>query len=492
MLSQLFGASGSSREPMSKVDTAWLRMERPTNLMMITGVMVFDGKLDISLFRRTIRDRFLSYRRFTQRPVQSAGNAYWERDPNFDIESHLHRRALPGAAGKAELQQFVSDLASTPLDQSKPMWQFHLIDNYVEGNAVVVRIHHCYADGIALVQVLLSMTDGTQTPTRRARTGKFDESEAGVSVLRRLYEPARQRVGSLLDLGGKVWDEGSRVLRDPSRAAGYLEGGVDVASEFARALMLGNDSKTRLKGRLGVQKRVAWAGPLALDQVKTVAKSLGCTVNDVLVASVAGALGSYLAEKGDDLNGTNIRATVPVNLRPLDHAKQLGNHFGLVFLDLPIGEHDPLKRVYLVKRSMDALKSSRQAVATFGFLELLGYAPHSAQQTTLDVLSHKASAVLTNVPGPQKSLYLAGSRISEQMFWVPQSGNIGVGVSILSYDGCVHFGLIVDKNLVRNPDAVVSRFRTEFEELVLCTLMAPWEEPWEENEETSVTEKSVP
>ena len=262
---------------------------------------------------------------------------------------------------------------------------------------------------------------------------------------------------------------------------------MDVASEFARALLLGNDSKTRLKGRLGVQKRVAWADPLPLDQVKTVAKSLGCTVNDVLVASVAGALGSYLAEKGDDLNGTNIRATVPVNLRPLEHAKQLGNHFGLVFLDLPVGEYDPLKRVEQIKRSMDALKSSSQAVATFGFLELLGYAPHSAQQTTLDVLSQKASAVLTNVPGPQKSLYLAGSRISEQMFWVPQSGNIGMGVSILSYDGCVYFGLIVDKNLVRSPDAVVSRFRSEFEELVLCTLMAPWaDEETSEHIENSV------
>lgn len=474
----IFDLFNSNRVAMSNVDTAWLRMERPTNLMMITGVIVLEGKVDYGKLKRTVRDRFLSYSRFSDRPVERTTGTYWEPDPNFDIESHIHRVALPGAAGKSELQQYVSDLASTALDQTKPMWQFHLIDNYADGDAIVVRIHHCYADGIALVQVLLSMTDDSSSPPPRPRRrrSRFTSGAEDASALQRLYEPASKRVGSLLSLGSKAWQEGKRILNEPSHAKTYVDNGVEIASELGRAILLGNDSETRFKGRLGVQKRVAWADPIPLNEVKTIARGLGCTVNDVLVSSVTGAMRAYLFQRGDPVDGLCIRATVPVNLRPLEHAQKLGNHFGLVFLDLPVGIANPLDRVYAVKRSMDELKSSKQAVATFGFLELLGLAPHLVQQPTLDVLSRKASVVLTNVPGPQKPLYLAGLKILEQMFWVPQSGEIGIGASILSYNGNVYFGLLADKNLVRDPQAIVERFKTDFENLVLATMMEPWGE----------------
>jgi hypothetical protein len=185
-------------------------------------------------------------------------------------------------------------------------------------------------------------------------------------------------------------------------------------------------------------------------------------------------LRSYLLERGEDPDGLTIRATVPVNLRPLEHAKKLGNHFGLVFLNLPIGESNPLRRLERVAENMRELKRSRQAIVAFGLLAALGMAPAALQKTALEMFSRKASAVATNVPGPQMPLFFAGCRIKEQMFWVPQTGSIGMGISILSYDGAVHFGLITDAKLVPDPEIIINRFASEFEKLLLIALMEDW------------------
>jgi WS/DGAT/MGAT family acyltransferase len=219
---------------------------------------------------------------------------------------------------------------------------------------------------------------------------------------------------------------------------------------------------------------VAWAEPLALSDVKAVSKAFGCTVNDVLITAVTGALRHYLVSLGeapDQLR--DIRATVPVNLRPLEHAPELGNHFGLVFLSLPLACDNPLQRLYLVNERMEALKASRQAAVTFGLLSALGMGPSVLQKPVLDLLSAKASTVLTNVPGPQHPLWLAGAHLKELMFWVPQSGQIGLGISILSYDGQVFFGVISDRRLVPEPAGIIERFHPEFEKLLYLGLMLP-------------------
>ena len=211
--------------------------------------------------------------------------------------------------------------------------------------------------------------------------------------------------------------------------------------------------------------------------MKAVGRACGCTVNDVLMAAAAGALRSYMRERGEALEGMSLRATVPVNLRPLEHAKKLGNHFGLVFLDLPVGEDNPLRRLQRVAECMDQLKQSRQAIMAYGLLAALGIAPQPLQEIALELFSRKASAVATNVPGPQQPLYMAGCTVREIMFWVPQTGSIGLGLSILSYRGKVHFGLIADARLVPDPDAVVRRFGEEFEKLLYLALMGSWDAP---------------
>jgi hypothetical protein len=169
---------------------------------------------------------------------------------------------------------------------------------------------------------------------------------------------------------------------------------------------------------------------------------------------------------------------VPVNLRPPEKALKLGNRFGLVFLDLPIGIENPVERLYAVRENMRVLKGSYQPVVALGLLAAMGAGPKALQEQLLALLARNATAVMTNVPGPQQPLYLGGARIDGMMFWVPQSGDIGLGVSILSYNDEVRFGVVADRGLCPDPDRVIDGFAPEFEKLVLATLLSPW--PWEE------------
>jgi diacylglycerol O-acyltransferase / wax synthase len=468
------------RERISGVDTAWLRMDLPTNLMVIVGVLMFDGRLDVKRVKRTLEKRFLAFRRFKQKAVQDSTGAWWEDDEDFDIDSHVHQVALPGKAGKAELQAFVSDLACTPLDFSKPLWQFHLIDNYDGGSALVMRIHHCYADGIAMVEVVLSMTETSAKaslalPAHRIEPVPGAEADFWEQVLR----PVSGALEGATRIGRNLIDQGKELAANPALAQEALEGvtrkGMDFAGEVARIALMGSDSQTLFKGRLGVRKRVAWAEPLPLDEVKVMGKALGCSINDVLLSMATGALRDYLASRGGAVDGIEIRALVPVNLRPRGRGRELGNQFGLVFLDLPIGIEDPLERLYEVRRRMQALKGSYQPLIVLALLHTVGYGPKILQEQVAAALSQNASAVMTNVPGPQHTLYFAGHGIKELNFWVPQSGGIGMGVSILSYNGRIQFGVITDVGLVPDPDRIVARFHGEFEKLMWLTLMVPWE-----------------
>ena len=466
----------TKRERISGVDTAWLRMETPTNLMMIVGVLMFEERLDLATVRRVIAERFLAYPRFRSRAVQDAAGAWWERcEP--DMAWHVHRHAARRGLRKAGLERLVSELASTPLDPARPLWQFHLVD-YGAGSALVARIHHCYADGIALIQVMLSMTDATSKGSLAVPApSKAPRREAPADFWEQVLAPVAGALGGAGRMGRGLLQQGMSLAAQPQAAAGALQDatrkGVDFATEIARLLLMGKDAPTRLRGKLGTRKRAAWAEPLPLAEVKAVGKALGCSINDVLLSMAAGALRDYLEEKGDRVDA-GIRAIVPVNLRTPSQAGQLGNHFGLVFLDLPIEIAHPLERLYKVRARMQELKGSYQPLIALGLLQAVGYGPRAVQDQVTQLLGDNASAVMTNVPGPQHPLYFAGRRIDALDFWVPQSGGIGMGVSILSYDGRIQFGVITDAGLVPDPDRIVGRFAAEFEKLLWITLMSPW------------------
>ncbi len=469
----------ADRERMSTVDTAWLRMDRPSNLMMIVGVLLLDGPVDAARLRDTIETRMLArFPRFRQRPVQDATGWYWQTDRRFRIERHLRVSKLTRKGGPAALQALVGRLAARPLDPRHPRWQFHLVEGYNGGAALVIRIHHCYADGIALVGVMLQMTDASADaappdaapdPPRRARRREPEGLGAWL-------EPLGDAVQQAIRLSGSVGQKYLDLLRNPDKVVHYAGVAAQVAAEAAYLATMQDDSRTLLKGTGTTAKRVAWAAPVPLDDVKAVGHALGCSVNDVLLSCAAGAIRRYLLERGEPVAGVEIRAMVPVNLRPPGAIEKLGNRFGLVTLLLPVGTVNPLMRLQQVHDRMEALKSSYQPLVAYGILALAGVAPHAVQKQGLDLLANKASAVMTNVPGPQQPLYLAGRRIADLMFWVPQSGDIGLGVSILSYAGGVQFGLITDAGRVPDPERMVAGFAAELERLVLAVLMEPWDE----------------
>jgi diacylglycerol O-acyltransferase / wax synthase len=477
-------------ERMSRVDTAWLRMDSDANLMMIVGVWLLAPHISVAEVRERAGASLTAYRRFKQKVVQDAAGASWVDDDRFDITHHVQRELLEPHAGEPPLEALkrrVADLAATPLDPSRPLWQWHLVEDLDgEHSALISRIHHCIGDGIALISVMLSVADGGKPPPPRKLRAEQDDPVEGLDWLAQAvlkpFNMATTQAGNLavksIGLTGKGVGRSLEALAQPG---GPAQGGLDAArmgyqvfNDAMAMLLMPDDSHTRLKGRATPGKRVAWGEPLPLDEVKAVGKALGVSINDVLLACVAGAIGAYLRSKGDDPSGQELRAMVPVNLRPLEQAYKLGNLFGLVPLVLPIGVAHPIERLYAVHQRMSALKDSTQPMLAFGVLALSGLVVKPVQDMITSLFAKKATAVMTNVPGPKDPIHFCGRTVKQVMFWVPQSGDIGMGVSILSYGGGVQFGLITDAQMCPDPQAIVAGFDPEFQKLVWLTMMAPW------------------
>jgi diacylglycerol O-acyltransferase len=481
------GTLGLSGERMSKVDTAWLRMDTPSNLMMIVGVWALQPGVSHAAVCERIENSLLKYARFRQRVMEDAAGATWVEDRYFDLKNHVVADKLPKSAKGREqeaLQDRVADLAMQPLDRKRPLWQIHLIEDYtgpdgVKGSAMIVRIHHCIADGIALISVTMSLVDGGAPPPERK---KKEASSGGAEdwIAETLLKPFTDLTVKALGAAGDGAAKSFSLLSDPQKGmAGSLDMAkvmLQVLKDSAALALMPDDSKTRLKGKPGTTKKVAWCQPIPLDEVKAVGKALNCSINDVLLSCVAGAIGEYLKSHGDDVKGQEIRAMVPVNLRPMEQAYKLGNRFGLVPLVLPIGVDNPVERVYEVRRRMAALKGSYQPLLAFSLLAVAGLLIKPAQDAMLNLFSKKTTAVMTNVPGPREKLKFCGATLEQSMFWVPQSGDVGLGVSILSYGGGVQFGVITDSTLCPEPQRIIDEFVPEFAKLSMVTMMLPWGE----------------
>lgn len=492
------GTLGLSGERMSKVDTAWLRMDCPANLMMIVGVWQLAPGVKYAAVCERIEGSLLKYDRFRQRVVEDAAGATWVNDRNFDLARHVVLEKLPPSARTAQghqqeaLQDRVAELAAQPLDRKHPLWQIHLIEDYtgpdgVKGSAMIVRIHHCIGDGIALISVTMSLVDGgAPPPGRRQKTASASSAEDWITDT--LLKPFTDITVKALGAVGEGAARSLGLLGNPKMGMAQglgkgVSGSLDMArvlvqliSDSAALALMPDDAKTRLKGKPGGVKKVAWCQPIPLDEVKAVGKALSCSINDVLLSCVAGAIGEYLKSCGDDVAGQEIRAMVPVNLRPLEHAHKLGNRFGLVPLLLPIGMENPVERVYEVRRRMAALKGSYQPLLAFSLLAIAGLLIKPAQDMMLNLFAKKTTAVMTNVPGPRDKLKFCGATLEQSMFWVPQSGDVGLGVSILSYGGGVQFGVITDSLLCPEPQRIIDEFVPEFAKLSIVTLMLPWGE----------------
>ncbi len=449
-------------EPLSSVDHAWLRMDEPANLMVINGVMSIAGELPLERLRDTVRQRLLGIPRFRERIVDPGGRGwpFWQLDPEFDLARHVVAERLAGAGDDADLARRVGELMGEPLDPAHPPWKLILVENYRGGAALVGRLHHCIGDGIALMLVILSLTDlSADAPV--ACTLESNPFSA-------LFAQAGQDLALVREATERVMPEGMKLLLHPAqtlRSAGRLLTGVASTDALGRLTFRRRDPRTVFKGTLGIPKCAAWSENLPLGDLRGLAGELGTGLNDVLHAAATGGLRRYLLEHGEAPSHLSFRAAVPVNLRPLEEMSRLGNRFGLVFLSLPVGIADPRERIVELRRRMRSLKRSAEPLVVYSILRLLGRSPALLQRGVVRLLATKTTAVLTSVPGPQQTLYLAGRRVRDLFFWVPQAGRVGLGLSICSYDGGVRLGVATDAGLVPDPERVISAFHEEVDAL---------------------------
>jgi WS/DGAT/MGAT family acyltransferase len=409
-----------------------LRVERLAQPNVGLGVMICGAPIELERLKQTVKARLLCFDRFRQRVARSRPPwepLYWEEDLDFDLGYHVQRARLPAPGDQATLQALVSSLAGAPLDLARPLWRVHLVENYGPGCALIVRVHHSLSDGVALMHVLLSL--GDPAPGARPYAAEPDRRAAG------------------------------RPRRYTSRGAGRLI--ADAASAVYELLLSPTDSHSAFRGRPSEPKWAAWSAPIPLKEIKAIGRWIGGTVNDVLFAALTGALRHYLLERGEEVAKLRLRALVPVSLRPRGAEGELGNQIGVVLLPLPVDVGDPSERARELKRRMDGLKGSLQAPMVYGAIKAFGRLPAWIVNPLADYCCSRASVEVSSVRGPRKPLYLAGAPLETVMFWIPRFGGIGLGVSILSYAGQVRVGVISDRDVVPDPEAVISHLHNQLD-----------------------------
>jgi diacylglycerol O-acyltransferase / wax synthase len=453
------------------VDTIWLNMDRPNNLMVIDSLTFLDEPVGWDRLQAVLRERLLGrFPVFRQRPVEPTvpwGLPHWEDDPEFALERHVRRVRLPAPGDDEALRRYVEGHLGRPLDRSRPLWEATLIEGYGSGAVIFCRFHHAISDGIALTHVLMSLTDASPDPEREAGTNAADTAGTRPAGL---LGSAVRAVSAARGLAGSVISDASSLVTGLPRWAGpagvgdaLVQGwrGVGVLNK----LLLDGNPATSLGGQPGVDKTVVWSRPLPLADVKHAGRLAGATVNDVLVSALAGAIWTYLVDH--DGAATDLTTMVPVNLRPLDGTlpSELGNRFALVLLKLPSGVSAPLARLAETKRRMDTIKHSPESAMAFGLITAIGRTVKDVERVLVDFFAGKAIGVTTNVAGPSAPRYLAGAKIAGMLAWAPSSGRQTLTVCIVTYNDTVRVGFKVDAEVVRDPEKLVGAFEAHVDTL---------------------------
>jgi diacylglycerol O-acyltransferase len=469
-------------EPMNPADAAWLHMDRPANPMVINILLWFDRPIDQASVMQVVQERVVArFRRFRQTAADPAvtlapwAAPEWVDDPGFVLSEHVSPMRLPAPGGQEVLQRTASELASRPLRRDRPLWEMHLLDGYGEGSALLLRTHHAIADGVALVQVLLALTDPLDADEHVGVLRVHDDAGGpgpapgpAARAAQRAAAAARRATSAAGVLSAPLLG----VLTDPGKVA-------ELASlTRAEAAMVGKlgfgltTDSNRLQGPLALRKQRAWTRAIALAAVKAAGRPTGSTVSDLMLTAITSALRRYLLEHHDLV--PEVVVTVPVNLRLPDAplSTGLGNEFGLAFVVLPTGERDPERRRARVKAQMDQVKTSREGAFVYTMLQLMGQLPASFQNAWIDAFARTATAVVTSVSGPRNRVQLAGTPLAGIAAWVPATGPIGLGLSIVSYAGQLTIGLVSDAQLLPDPGRLLALLDDELDSLRRPTNLA--------------------
>jgi WS/DGAT/MGAT family acyltransferase len=448
-------------------------METPTTAMHVGGVAVFEPPADGFDYDRLVQlisQRIGLVPRYRQKVRWVPGhlaNPVWVDDPEFDVTYHVRRSALPKPGTDAQLRELVGRLQSRQLDRNRPLWEIYLVEGLEHGRvAIVTKTHHAMVDGVSAVDIGTVILDLEPTP-REVPDDDWSPSR----------EPSSLGLvtGAVTDFLAKpsgVLDTARAAVVDLRETAGKVASVAGGVLASARTIAKQAPS-TPLNVPIGEQRRFGMAAT-SLDDYKRVRKAHGGTVNDVVLATVAGALRTWLLTRGETVTPTTtVRVMVPVSVRSETQKGELGNRVSSYFVDLPVGEQSAVVRLHQVSYAMKGHKESGAAVGADALVQLSGFAPptiHSLAARTASTLTRRLfNLVVTNVPGPQFPLYAAGARMLAMYPVVPLAKNQAVSIGLTSYDGGVYYGLNADRDALTDVDVLASCIEESLAELVGTT-----------------------
>jgi WS/DGAT/MGAT family acyltransferase len=449
---------------MTSLDASFLYLEQPNALLHVAGIYSFARPLDYDRLVAYVAERLPLIPRYTQRAVMvplNLGHPTWEPAPDFDIREHILHHRLHGN-DDAALAALCATLFAEPLDRSRPLWEMHLIDGYGTGCAMLAKTHHCMIDGASGVELINLLMDPTPKPRAlEPITQSLPRGHAPLNPMLRAAAGLLDTVSTQVRIGEQV----VRALLRPSHAMQEARGTLDALSTLARTL-LSPPPATPFNGAISTERALAWA-PLSLNEVKAVKNRLGGTVNDVVLAVIAGSLRYYLRERGVKTERTELKAMVPVNVRTEHEHLKLGNRVSMMVAPLPIGITDPVERLRQVSAAMDLLKSSGQASQMERIVALTDLLPPPLQRplAQLQASVYPVNTVCTNVPGPRETRYLLGEPVQLMVPLVPLAAGIGLGFAIMSYADQLTIGINGDAGRVPDVWKLAAAVRRAFEEL---------------------------
>lgn len=459
---------GNVAERLSVLDASFLYLEKPSVHMHVAGLAILDpssrpdGRLGFQDLADLIGRRIHLVPRFRQKvvaPVLGLGRPAWVDDPAFDVTFHLRREALPPPGGQRELTDFVQRVHSSPLDRTKPLWELYLVEGLEGGySAALFKSHHAMIDGLSgidLATVLVDLEPQPQDVTARPWHPR-PEPDPIELLVGGIAEQLSHPIRSLVDLGG-------RLLRTPAEVldqAGRILGGI------GSLVSLGQAPPGPFNAAVGPNRRFAMA-EVPLADAKAVKNALGGTVNDVVLAMTTGALRRLLRSRRERTRGVTLRALVPVSTRDPSRRMAMGNQVSMFFMDLPLGMTDPVRRLRRIARATKGLKSSHQAVGATALINSARWAPPTLHALAARLLARQrvANLVVSNVPGPQVPVYLAGARLVATYPVMPIGPNVGLSIAVTSVSGTMGFGFTGDWDTVPDIDILTAGLLDSMEEL---------------------------
>jgi diacylglycerol O-acyltransferase len=455
---------------LSPLDVSFLYLETPTTAMHVGGVALFDPPpdgLDYERLCELIGARIGLVPRYRQKIRYVPGrvaNPVWVDDPAFDITYHVRRSALPRPGSEDQLKDLVGRVESRHLDRNRPLWEIYVVEGLADGRvAMITKTHHAMVDGISAVDIGTLILDVTPEPRELPSDDWQPRPEPSAAKL--LVDAA----GDLVRRPSHIVDTVRADLGDLRATAGKV---LTTASGLVAAIRTAARPapESPLNATIGEQRRFGIARS-QLDDYRRVRKAHGGTVNDVVLATVAGALRSWLLTRGESVTPrTTVRAMVPVSVRSDDQQGGLGNRVSSYFVDLPVGEPDPVVRLQQVSYAMKGHKEAGQSVGAEALVALSGFAPptiHSAAARLASTLSRRLfNVVVTNVPGPQFPLYAAGAQMREAFPVVPLGAGQTVSIGLTSYNGGVFYGLNCDRDAMPDVDVLAGCIEESLAELL--------------------------